>query len=304
MVRSRWTVSAIAAAAILAGALPASAGGYGREQRPALVTFGGPTATVVESPDGGFDDHDGRGVPVRRLLVRAAPAPLGARVPVDFATALVDREGIEALLLRPDAERSEDALLVELTDTTLTPEGRFTAHATVVDEADDPLARPRRERGRPAVGRRAGAALGEGGRSRGRDGRRRARTAGDPGRRHRLRGRLEQHLRLHPVARQARVHADQGAGRASRSSRPGRPTTSPTTGSRCAASPSTAASSAGSSLRRPPTPSRSATARLNLDVEQESVTNSNFKVTRCDGAGLVCKGSNGFKQLTINIFRT
>jgi hypothetical protein len=41
---------------------------------------------------------------------------------------------------------------------------------------------------------------------------------------------------------------------------------------------------------------------LTLDVEQESVTNSNFKVTRCDGAGLICKGSNGFKQWTINIF--
>jgi len=28
---------------------------------------------------------------------------------------------------------------VELTDTTLTPEGRFTAHATVVEDADDAL---------------------------------------------------------------------------------------------------------------------------------------------------------------------
>jgi hypothetical protein len=42
---------------------------------------------------------------------------------------------------------------------------------------------------------------------------------------------------------------------------------------------------------------------LSLEVEQESVTTSNFKVNRCNGAGLVCKGSNGFKHWTINVFQ-
>jgi hypothetical protein len=41
---------------------------------------------------------------------------------------------------------------------------------------------------------------------------------------------------------------------------------------------------------------------LNLEIEQESVTSSNFKVNRCDGVGLVCAGSSGFHAFTINIF--
>lgn len=43
---------------------------------------------------------------------------------------------------------------------------------------------------------------------------------------------------------------------------------------------------------------------LNLEVEQESVTSSNFKVNRCDGAGLICAGSSGFHTFTINIFNS
>ena len=297
-------VSAIAAVAILAGALPASAGGYGREQRPALVTFGGPTATVVESPDGGFEITMDEVFPFAAYSYVPRPLRSGARVPVDFATALVDREGIEALLLRPDAERSEDALLVELTNTSLTPEGRFTAHATVVDEADDPLL------GRAASGvdRRLGDApepLWV----------RVADPEGEMG-------------DVVPAPRGIQV-ADTDYDVVSNNifgytPLPDRLVYTPVAGSdTCVKEFKTrqtddftdnwiilrgfTVDSSFACWFQPSKASYTVTVgdrTLNLEVEQESVTNSNFKVNRCDGAGLVCKGSNGVKQFTINIFRT
>jgi hypothetical protein len=307
---SRWFVAALAATTIVVGVLPAAAGAGDPTGRPALLTVAAPSATLVESPAGGFDLTIDQLYPLATYSNVARPVRSGARLPFDFGTALLDRDGVQALLRRPDAPDSEDALLVELTDTGLTPEGRFTAHASVVTDAQDALL------GRAAKGldRRLGDAPGlfllTVADSKGEMGDVVPRARGiqvvdtdydvvsnnifnyTP---------LPRKLTYTPgsgtcvknfVTRQTQEDPDD----------PGGPTF---TDSWISLRGFTVDSTFECWFQ---TSKASYTVNLDnqtlsLEVEQESVTNSNFKVNSCSGAGFICKGSNGFKQWTINIFK-
>ncbi len=298
MARKCWAVCAIALCAIGMSSVPTAAGA--ENDRPALVTFAAPASTVVESPNGGFDVTMDELSPLAAYSHTPRLIHSGERVPVDFATPLADREGIDAILLRPDAPRSENELLVELTDTHVTPEGGFTAHATPVNNADDPLL------GRAAKGvdqrlDEAPAPLqvtvpdskGE-----------MADVVPAP----QAKGIVDtdyevvsQNIFNYTPLPQKLVYTP-GSGNCVKDF-----TTRQTEGfthNWITLRGFTVDSKVGCwfELSKASYTVTVGDKTLSLDVEQESVTNSNFKVTRCDGAGLICKGSSGYHEFTINIF--
>jgi hypothetical protein len=299
--RRHWIVCLVSAAAIVMASLPAGAGRISRPDAPRLLTVAGPDATVVASPQGGFDVTVPDLYPLAGYSASPQATGTGVRVPFGFATELLDREGVSALLRRPGAPRSEDAMLVKLTDTTVTPDGRYTAHAAVTNQAGDPLL------GRAARGvdRRLGAGA-----------KPLEITLPDPN------GEMADVMpaRIQVVDSDYEVTSNNIF---NFTPLPNKLVYEPSGGGTCV-----------KEFKRRSTEDftdnwihlRGFTVNsdfecwfqvskasytvtvgdrtLNLDVEQESVTNSNFKVTRCDGAGLICKGSNGFHEFTINIFKS
>jgi hypothetical protein len=290
---------AIAVCAIAMTATPTAAAA--ENERPALVTFAASASTVAESPNGGFDITMGELSPLAAYSESPRLVHSGDRIPVDYATPLADREGIDAILLRPDAPRSENELLVELTDTHVTADGGFTAHATPVKTADEPLL----ERAAKGVDERLDEAPAF-----------MQVTVADP------EGEMADVV---PAPRATGV-VDTDYEVVSNNifnftPLPQKLVYTPNGGGTCVKDFTTRHTEDFTdnwiTLRGFTVDSKfgcwfevskaSYTVSvgdktLNLDVEQESVTNSNFKVTRCDGAGLICKGSSGFHQFTINIF--
>ena len=300
MTRSRWMLGAIVAAALVAGALPAAAGGYGEPERPGLVTFGGAAGTVVESPDGGFDVTVDGVYPLAGYSHSRAIRS-GARVPVDFATPLVNREGVEALLIRPDAPSSEDALRVELTDTSLTPEGRFSAHATIDEKTDSALL------GRAAKG--ADRRLGSGSEPL------LVRVA-DP------EGDMSDIVPARSVQGTFKEYEVNSNNIFNFTPLPNKLVYTPVGDGTCIKEFKTRQTEdftdnwiilrgftvddrvvCWPQLAKAAYTVTVGDQTLSLEVEQESITSDNFKVSRCDGAGLICKGSTGAKEFTINIFK-
>jgi hypothetical protein len=298
----RWMSCGVLAVLLVVAAMPATAGAG--EERPGLVSFGGAAATVVESPDGGFDVTIDRLYPLASYSHRPRVVRSGARLPFDSAAPLIDREGIEALLLRPDAPDSEDAVLVELTDTQVTPDGRFTAHASTLKKADDSLL----DRGAKGVDERldeAPAPLQV--------------TVADS------EGEMSDVVPAVSRAQQV-VDTDYEVTTNNIFTYTPLPKTliyNPSNGTcvkdfvKRQTSDFTdnwitlrgfTVDSSFDCWFQPSKASYAVTigdASFNVEIEQEAITSSNFKVNYCNAsAGYFCKGSNGLKSVTLNLFKT
>lgn len=299
MSRKTWLVSL--GVLVVAAAIPAVAGAQSQSEPPGLVTFAAPEATVVESADGGFDITMTDVSPLAAYSTRPQIVHAGTRVPVDYATPFMEREGTEAILARPEAPKSEDMLLVTLTDTEITPDGDFTAHATVLKDADAPLLE-RAARGVDEALDDAPAPLQV--------------TLPDPD------GEMgdvmpkstgvvdtDYEVVSHNIFNytplpQKLVYTPVGSGNCIKEFKTRQ--TEDFTDNWITLRGFTVDSKFGCwwELSKAAYTVTLGDKTLNLEVEQDSVTNSNFRVVRCDGAGFVCKGSTDYHAFTINIFKT
>jgi hypothetical protein len=109
-----------------------------RNGDPAVLTFAAPQASFVPTGTSGQfrisvpDVFPNAGYSER-------PRRRGIRVPFPWGLPLVDSEGIEALIRLPERAKGQDAVAVELTETTYSDEAGYSTLATVIDDFENPL---------------------------------------------------------------------------------------------------------------------------------------------------------------------